>query len=48
MEIKIIDCPCPVCGKPSAGIEDSEGTEPLECYNCTMKEAYEKRMDGTD
>ena len=36
-EIAVIVAECPTCGKPSAALSDSEGVEPLECFNCTTK-----------
>lgn len=33
-KIRIIDCMCSCCGKPSYGFEDEKRGEPLKCWSC--------------
>ena len=41
MKTKIIDYPCPTCGKPSAGFENDEGVVALDCWDCFYRELTE-------
>ncbi len=41
--MKIIDCKCPECKKPSGGFIDTEGLVELKCWDCTIKKGESQK-----